>query len=550
MDHIHRQTRVARRRLTTERFLGFLPWTISMSLVVALGGLALPKTMHLAVDPVVWFSSWVGGCAVVAIITNFCLTFVGRPSMANAAVEIDRRFKMRERLSSALVLTKEDRETELGEALVADANARAEELDVRDAFQWGFTSRLLLPVLPAALAAALWFIPNMQAPEPVTKKEDQAKVTQVKNATKPLLKKIKKMREDAEKRALNAAVDYFKKLEGELGKLQKDADLDTKQSMAKLNDIKQQLKERREELGSSDELRKNLQNLEKFEAGPAEKLANALKNGDFQKAEEALQKMLEKMQKGEMSKSDMEKLQQQLDKLQKAMSDSVAKQEMAKQQLQDQIKQAQRNGDMQKAAQLQRKLEEMQAGESTTQQMQQMAGMLQQAQQAMQDGDMQQASEAMEQMAAQLQQMNQSNSQLKDLNELMDSLSQSKSQMNCKQCNGKGCTSCQMGMGQMPSQLQMQGNNLGEGAGSGDRPEEENEVDFFDSQVREKMRQGEIIKTGDVWGPNKKGETRAEVQEAVLNSFSEEPEPLDETPLPKMQREHASSYFHAIREGK
>ena len=282
MDHINRQTKVARRRLTVERFLGFLPWTISISLVVALVGLALPKMMHLAVDPVVWFASWVGGCAVVAIITNFCLTIVGRPSMANAAVEIDRRFKMRERLSSALVLTKEDRETELGEALVADANARAEKLDVRDAFQWGFSSRLLLPVFPALLAAALWFIPNMQAPEPVAKKEDQAKVTQVKNATKPLLKKIKKMREDAEKRELNAAVDYFKKLEGELGKLQKDADLDTKQSMAKLNDIKQQLKQRRDELGSSDELRKNLQNLEKFEAGPAEKLANALKNGDFQ----------------------------------------------------------------------------------------------------------------------------------------------------------------------------------------------------------------------------------------------------------------------------
>ena len=96
----------------------------------------------------------------------------------------------------------------------------------------------------------------------------------------------------------------------------------------------------------------------------------------------------------------------------------------------------------------------------------------------------------------------------------------------------------------------MQGNGLGEGRGSGERPEADDEVDFFDSQVRDKMRKGEIVDGGKIGGANKKGITKSEVQEAVLTSFSEEPEPLDETPLPKTQREHAASYFHAIREGK
>ena len=154
MDHIRKQAGIARRRLTSERFWRFLPWTLSIGLVVALVGLALPKLMHMPVDQMIWFWSWVGGAAAVALIANFCFTFIGRPSLADAAVEIDRRFEMRERMSSALVLGDEDRNSELGKALVEDANHRAEKLDVRDAFQWGMNARLLWPALPAILAAA------------------------------------------------------------------------------------------------------------------------------------------------------------------------------------------------------------------------------------------------------------------------------------------------------------------------------------------------------------------------------------------------------------
>ena len=42
----------------------------------------------------------------------------------------------------------------------------------------------------------------------------------------------------------------------------------------------------------------------------------------------------------------------------------------------------------------------------------------------------------------------------------------------------------------------------------------------------------------------------AEVQAAVLSSLAEEPEPLDNQPLPKVQREHTREYFNALREGK
>jgi hypothetical protein len=544
MEHIRKQANVARRRLTAERFFGYLPWTCCIALGVGLVGMFLPKLVPMTVDTTVWYVSWMVAPLVIALVTTLALTLTGRPSAADAAAEIDKRFALRERLSSALMLTPQDRETELGQALVVDANKRAETLDVRDKFQWGLSPKLLLPLVPALLTALFWLVPNREQPESLAQKNGTS-ITQVKNSMKPLLEQIKKKREDAEKQGLTAAVDMFKKLEGELAKLQKDTKLDTKQSLAKLNDIKDQLAERRKELGGAEALKKNLQNLEKFEAGPAEKLNDALKQGDFNKAEEALEQLLEKMSKGEMNASEMQKLEKQLEQLAKAMSEAAESHEQSKQALKEQIKQAEASGDMQKAAQLQRKLDQAQAQDANMAQMQQMADTLAKAQQSMRNGDSEGMQEALEQMASQLQEMNQSDSELQDLDELMDSLSQSKSQMMCKECKGQGCSSC---MGSMPGQIP--GMGMGEGRGQGERPEEETDADFFESQVRAKMQIGQTVTGGNVGGDNRKGTTQIDTQDAVLTSLAEEPEALDDTPLPKTQREHAREYFNSIREGK
>lgn len=544
MESIRKQANIARRRLTMERFLGYLPWTLSIALVIALIGIALPKLLYLNVSQSVWIVSWLGAAALIAFMLNVCLTWIGRPTTTAAAAEIDKRFTLRERLSSALLLAAEDRETELGQALAADANRRAEQIDVRDRFTWGFHRGLLLPLLPLLLAGALFLVPDRQAPEAVVTAESLS-LTQIKNSTKPLMEQLKKKRLEAEKQGLTEAVDMFKKLEADLSKLEKDTKLDTKQSMAKLNDIKQQLEERRKELGTSESLKKNLQNLEKLEGGPADKLADGLKQGDFEKAEEALEKLMEKIKNGELNPADMQQLQKQLEQLEKSLAEAAKAHEQSKQALKEQIEQAEAAGDMQKAAQLQQKLEQMQAQDANMAMMQQMADALSQAQQSMKQGDMQAAQEALAQMASQLQQMNQSDAELQDLDQLMDSLSQSKSQMACKQCNGAGCPGC---MASMPGQIP--GMGMGEGQGAGERPEEEDQVDFFDSRVRDQMKLGETVYGGKVGGENRKGVTQAEIQNAVLSSMTEEPEPLDDTPLPKLQREHSRDYFNSLRDGK
>ena len=545
MDSVRKQARIAKRRLVTERFFKFLPTNLLLCLGIALIGLALPIFIVMPIDKAIWYGSWLGGAVALGLVINIVRTWLGRPNLNSAAMEIDRRFGLRERLSSALMLGPEDRETELGQALTADAQKRAEQLDVRDKFHWGFHRGLLLPVLPALLAVGLWFAPLRQAEEELA--SNKATVNPIANSTKPLIEQLKKKREEAEKAGLNEAADMFRKLENKLNELQKDTKLDTKQSMAKLNDIKQQLEKRRDELGSSDALKKNLQKLEKLDPGPADEMTDALKKGDFDKAAEEAKKLLEKMKSGDgLTKEEMQKLEKQMEQLEKALSEAAQAHEQAKQSLEQQMKQAEAAGDMQKAAQLERKLAEMQSKDSQMQQMQELANAMSQAKEAMAKGDKQGAQDQLQKMASQLQKMSSEDGELQDLDQLMDSLSQSKSQMACKKCGGMGCKAC-MGNGKMDG---MPGNSLGQGRGQGERPEEETDADFFESRIRDDMKKGETSYGGKIGGENRKGATTAEVQQAVLSSIAEEPEPLENQPLPKSQREHAREYFNALREGK
>jgi hypothetical protein len=536
MDHIQSKSNMARRRMLSERFINYIPYTLGTLLLLAALGVMIPKVMSLDVDAKIWYSTWIISAVVIGLIVNSVMTWMSRPTQAEAAAEVDHRFGLRERLSSSLMLTPQDRETKLGQALVADARRRAETLDIPSQFNWGVGRRVLVPILPVGLSLLFFVIPDRQAAQ-AEKTAVTLSPNQVKNSTQPLLEQIRKKREEAEKDGLKDALEVYKKLEGEIEKMQKDAKLDPKQALAKLNEIKDQLVERRKELGSAEALKKNLQNMEKFDKGPADDLTQALKKGDFEKAEDALQELMKKVKDGKLDSQQMEQLQKQMEQLSKSVQQSSQAHEQAKQNLKEQIKQAQKSGDNQQAGELQRKLEQLQAMDSSMAQMQQMADMLAQCQQCMKEGDQQGLQEAMGKMAEQLSQMNQSDGQLQDLDQLMDKLSQCKNGM----CEGEG-------LGNMRSQIP--GRGMGEGQGVGERPEEENDTDHFDSQVRDKMKLGETRFGGKIGGENRKNASKVAVQEDIRQELAAEPEPIDDIALPKTQREHVRNYNNSLREGK
>jgi chemotaxis protein histidine kinase CheA len=535
MDQIQKAASAARRRLITSRFLEYLPYSLGSFLLLASVGVLLPKWMVLPVDSSIWYGSWLISALGLGLLVNAVMTWLGRPSIKDAAVEVDRRFGLRERLSSALSLSEEDRQTKLGQALVVDANRRAEALDIPSQFQWGLHRGLLLPFVPGLLSLLFFAIAD-RTPEVAQQDKPSLSATQVRNSTQPMLEQVRKKREEAEKQDLMDLAEMYKRLEGELEKMREQPPMDPKEALAKLNDIKDQLNDRKKELGSSEALKKNLQNLEKFESGPADKLAEALKKGDFEQAEQALDELLKKIQGKQLDPSDLEKLGKQLEQMEQALKQTAEAHEKAKQNLQEQLRKAQESGDAQQAGELQRKLEQMQSADSSMARMQQMADMLSQCKNCMKEGDSEGLQEALSQMASQLSEMNSDDSQLQDLDELMDSLSQCKSGM----CDGMRGNK----LSEMPGQ------GLGEGMGEGERPEGEEDVDFFESQVRAQMRMGENIFGGKIGGENRKGVSRVEIQEEISREMASEPEPMDETPLPRNQREHTREYFNQLREGK
>ena len=160
MDVLQLQVRRARRRLVMEQFISIATWSLFVTLLVAVVGVAIPKIWVLAVDSQTWMWSWVGGAIGAGMLTAIVWTYCVRRSALEAAIEIDRRFGLKERVSSTLALGPEERETDIGKALVTDTARRVERIEVREKFRLSPSWRNALPLLPAIIVALLAILPN------------------------------------------------------------------------------------------------------------------------------------------------------------------------------------------------------------------------------------------------------------------------------------------------------------------------------------------------------------------------------------------------------
>ena len=165
MNDINRQVQRARRRIIVGKFFRILGWSLFTGLLVAAVGLAIPKIWALGVLETEtatsnWNFGWIIGGSVLSILTAIVLTWVSRATEIDAAMEVDKRFGLKERLSSALSLDSHAAQSEAGSALLEDANQRAQKIDVRDAFPFKPTWKALLPLFPALVVVALIFLPN------------------------------------------------------------------------------------------------------------------------------------------------------------------------------------------------------------------------------------------------------------------------------------------------------------------------------------------------------------------------------------------------------
>lgn len=559
MNEIQKQVSRAHRRLVFDQFLHILPWSLFTTLLVAAVALAVPKIWFIPITRSeagwqLWIQSWIGGSVAVGVLIAAIWTYCVRRGALDAAIEIDRRFGLKERVSSTLSLSRQELETEAGSALVSDATRRVTSIDVTEKFKVSPTWSLVLPLLPsAALVALTLFIANAAPPKAIIAAEEasaQAK-KQVKKSAEELQKKLEEQRKKAAEKGLDEANELLNRFQIGLEKLTNKEGADKQQVLVKLNDLSKDAEKRRDELGGVDKLRKQFDQLKNADKGPADKIADALKEGDFKKAIDAAKKLADQLKKGELNDEEKKQLEKQLENLQKKMEEMADKHEQAKKDLEEQIRQREKAGDEQGAAKLQQQLDKLKQQDKQMAKVQQMADKLGKCQQCMKNGDAKDAANQMAQLQNDLSELQKESDELESLEEMMNQIAEAKNSMNCKECNGEGCKACQGG-GQNGKGKgnQKGGRGLGEGRGKGDRPEEETNTGFYDTKVGAKPKAGEAFRSGYADGPNVAGKTRQEVQQEVKSALSTDPEPLTNQRLPRAQREQARQYFEQYQPGK
>ncbi|TWU20708.1 Chromosome partition protein Smc [Novipirellula galeiformis] len=546
------QTRVssARRRLVLAQFGHNLCWTLFVAILVAIVAIALPAIWVMEVDFDVWANAWLIGAGVMAVLAAAVHAVATAPSVQSVAAEVDRRFGLRERLSSSISLDAVSRESDFGLALVRDAEKQAAKIAVAQRFSLQPTRLGWLPIsLVPVLAIVLLLVEPAESVSATAAKTDIAEITQVKTATTQLKKRIQQQKRKAVAEGLKEAEALFEKMEVDLDKISKRESMDRKEAMIALNDLKKQLEERREQLGSPDQMRRAMSQMKGLESGPADKVAKSIEKGEFGNAKDLVKQLAEKMRDGKLSEQEKSQLKKQVEQMKQQLEKAVQDHQKKKQEMEQKIEQARKEGRGEEAAKMQQKLNEMSQKDGQMQQMQKMAEAMAQAQQAMQQGDAGQAADAMQQMADQLGEMQQEMSELEDLQSALDDLSQSKNQMRCEGCGGAGCGKCQ-GMGMGMGDGAGQGNGLGKGSGFGDRPEAEEDTNTYESQVRGQVKKGKAIIAGFADGPNRKGVTQEDVKQSIEAAISKESDPAENQTLPRAEREHAQQYFDRLRDGR
>jgi hypothetical protein len=554
MEEIKRQVGRAQRRLVLQQFLRVFGWSLFTSLLLAAIGLAIPRIWVLSVDAQVWDWSWIGGGIGVGLAMAAIWTYCIRRSKLDAAIELDRRYGLKERVSSTLALTPDELSSDIGKALMTDAIRRVERIDVREQFAVSPTWRLVLPLVPAIAVIVLALLP-IATPNKAEANPDQSPEVkkQIKTATQKLQEKLRENQKKAEELGLKDT-DALKEINKEIDKLVNKDTADRKDTLLKLNDMAKEVEKRKQELGGADKMKKELEKLKDIAKGPADKMAEALKEGDFGKAQEEMKKLVEDLKAGKMDEADKEKLAKQLEQMQAKMQQAMADQKEARERLQQQIEQKLAEGNVGEAAKLQQQLDKMNENAQQQQQMmQQLADKLGDAAQALKEGgDPKQAAEKLDKLAGDLQKMQQQLDQLENLQEILDQLADAKDAMNCPNCQGAGCEMCQQkaGDGDKLANKKDGGKGMNKGRGQGERPEEETDKSFYDTRVAADPKAGQSVRIGDASGPNKAGKSLESIKEEVKAALAKEPDALEDVTLPRDQRENAKQYFEKLRKGE
>ncbi|MBA4190151.1 MAG: hypothetical protein C0467_19375 [Planctomycetaceae bacterium] len=336
---VERAVRVARRRLATQLCFDALirGWTISLALAV----------VWLLLEP----GRWAVPIALVLVATIVAVVRAARryPAQLTAALELDSRFGLNERITAAIEVNRDPRPTVVTQAVIADAESHAAGLRVGERFPLGLRrSAWLVPLFAGVLAilAFVWHpITDTHLSADNRKKTDDIAKKVSDNATSPTTfpqpkrNSLTPDKPNAEKLAtIRAGLDRLER--------EAKAKNTTPQWIAELTAAEDAAKSlERDSLDRLSRMETQLKQLEPlaqspdFKEGPARDTAMSLAKGDLAKAE----KSLAELAKAAGLKPNDPELRKQLDKLKDEIR-KAAENTATREKLEKLIEQAKKEG--------------------------------------------------------------------------------------------------------------------------------------------------------------------------------------------------------------
>ena len=565
---IERSVRRARRRLFLQLLLKRL--TVAWSVALALG-LAWVVAEPALADSAGYRWPVLGALVGLATVAAVWAARRGTPSVTTAALEVDARFELRERLTTAVGLTAAERATPAGVAVLVDALAKVTPLAVRERFPvrlaWPSAA---VPALAGLIALSalypLTFLTEAAADDTVAavKKADAAAdVPPDPKAAVPFTQRNK----PAELAARPDKSKELEALEEQINDLIRKYDTDPKRESAEklkekvteLTSLEQKVKkfneEKRDRLEKLEQQLQQLDRLNKdkeFQDGPAKKLNEAMQKGDLSKAKEELDTLKKKLKEGKLTEEDKQQLAKQFDKMKEQLQrNDAAKQREEK--LQQMLDKAKKEGREQDAESLDRELKQAKEdGQQSKEAGRELAEKLQKAKDALDKGDPEEAAKQLEQAAKSLEMTEADLKDLEDAESYLQRLKDDKKAA-CKKCEGDGecdgdgdCDSDKDGKGKGKGKGKSKRNNGG--IGQGEREENKDaKTDSEDQRLRGIFDpRGKKTYGGSTKGPAFKTATTGELGPAIQSAAQEAPAAADSQRLPRDAKQTVKEYFESL----
>lgn len=542
------QIRRVWRRLYWQTLLDTLAWCCTAALGAAMVWFFIEYPLVFA-KPAIWWQRWaiagglLGGSSFLALL----IAWLRAPSLVQAALEMDGRFHLKERVTTSLLLSASEKETPAGQALLADVDQHIQKLSIGEQFAVRPPRHLaLVPVAVVLLAAvALFYHPTGGR---ATSKTDPDRLDNLANV-KEIGQKVASLKKPAaEPAAAKPKSDKLQELENELDKIAKKP-MDNKEQLRdrvkELTEKQNEAQQLEQNLNDKDQkLKQQLRQLErlakKSKDSPANKLQDALEKGDFKEAKEEAEKLRERLgekefEKGGLTEAEKKKLEEQLQNLQEQM-DRLAQNK----QKEEELKKLFQEGKIDKKT-LDKELAQLKKEAQAMKELKKLADALKECKECLAKGNVEDAMEALQKAADELEKMEGGSEELKALKDKIKEMMEAKEAM---------CKALSENQGQMAQAGPSGPNNGGEGAG----PREESgkvDTDSVDSRERGVLdTKGQVIHSGYAPGRNYRKKPSAEIEGDIKQAAQEAPEAIERQKIPRDARKMTRGYFQNLNNQK